>query len=205
MQEFAALGSALAISEGSGCGKEFFCASPGEHLPCEPSHCLMNTGFIPLLSLAKRAQKHTRRACSSSSLYCREHLSQRHHKAGSKLKFGSAEMLLSEELTFCSILVPQTHLCLVHLLCPEQQPFLPGIIFCLIQMEQVHSEQHPASSQPAPSQERETECFHTHHISSSVFSTVTVWLKLFSQSHYHKGSLRDFIVYFISLKKAPKL
>lgn len=98
-----------------------------------------------------------------------------------------------------------SHLCLVHLLCPEQQPFLPGIISCLIQMEQVHSEQHPASSQPAPSQERETECFHTHHISSSVLSTVTVWLKFFSQSHYHKGSLRDFTGFFISLKKAPKL
>lgn len=119
MHEFAAPGSAPAISEGTGCGKEFFCVSPGEHLPCVPSHCLRSTGFIPLLSLANHAQKHTRKACTicSSSVYCREHL------------------------------VLQTRLCLQHLLCPEQQPFPPGMTSCLIQMEQVHPEQHPASSQ----------------------------------------------------------
>lgn len=61
MHEFAAPGSAPAVSEGTGCGKEFFCVSPGEHLPCVPSHCLRSTGFIPLLSLANHAQKHTRR------------------------------------------------------------------------------------------------------------------------------------------------
>lgn len=67
VHEFAVLGSAPAISEGSGCGKEFFCAYPGQHLPCAPSHCLTSTGFIPLLSPATHAQKCTRRACSSSS------------------------------------------------------------------------------------------------------------------------------------------
>lgn len=67
VHEFAVLGSAPAISEGSGCGKEFFCTYPGQHLPCAPSHCLTSTGFIPLLSPATHAQKCTRRACSSSS------------------------------------------------------------------------------------------------------------------------------------------
>lgn len=92
------------MSGGSSCGKEFFCVPPGEHLPWVPSHCLTSTGFIPLLSLANHALKHVRRACttfsSSSSTYRWEHLAQRHPRIGKRLKFCSAEMCLSEELTF---------------------------------------------------------------------------------------------------------
>lgn len=167
MHEFAAPGSAPAVSEGTGCGKEFFCVSPGEHLPCVPSHCLRSTGFIPLLSLANHAQKHTRRACAicSSSVYCREHL------------------------------VLQTHLCLQHLLCPEQQLFPPGMTSCLIQTSAPRAAPSIIPA-PLPLRRGRQSIFIPLRISSSVPSTVTVWLKFFSQSHCHKGSLRDFTVYF---------
>lgn len=86
-------------------GKSFFCASPGKHLPWVPSHCLMRTEFIPLLSLANHALKHVRRVCRTfciSSTYQCQHLSQRHPRIGSTLNFCSTEMYLSEELTFVS-------------------------------------------------------------------------------------------------------
>jgi len=97
--ELAALRSA---PEGSSCGKKFFCACPGEHLPWVPSHCPTSTGLTPLLPLANHALKHTRRACttcSSSSTYQQEHLPQRHPRIGNRLKFCSTEIYLSEELT----------------------------------------------------------------------------------------------------------